>query len=72
MKTINPAETSSDEASQPQTEQDNNETRPGEVEKGSGYGPPNAGSGESVAEENLSPDGKPIPGAGTDADQAAD
>lgn len=34
-----------------------------EVEKGSGYGPPNDGSGETVPENELSPDGQPIKNA---------
>ena len=67
MNTINTVETSGGEATQPQEEQGKNAIRSGDVEKGSGYGPPNAGSGESVAEEDLSPDGKALPGAGTGA-----
>lgn len=46
------------------SEQDEKITKPTEVEKGSGYSAPNEGSGESVTEEDLSPDAEPIPGAG--------
>ncbi|MGY3212372.1 hypothetical protein [Mucilaginibacter sp. HD30] len=44
------------------TQDDSNQAAPShnEVEKGSGYGPPNEGSGETVNQKDVSPDGKPI------------
>jgi hypothetical protein len=41
-----------------------------EVEKGSGYGPPNEGSGETVSRKDLSPDGQPIQQQGDAASKA--
>ena len=58
------------EATQLHTDQKENSTQQTELEKGSGYGPPNQGSGERVAEDDLSPDGQPIPGAGASARSA--
>lgn len=53
------------ESTQSQTEQNDNTSQQLQVEKGSGYGPPNEGSGETVEKNDLSPDGQPIPKART-------
>jgi hypothetical protein len=60
MSTKGTEQTQNDEPIAARQDEDNTKTSDNkEVEKGSGYGPPNAGSGETVPEQEASPDGQP-------------